>query len=530
MGDPPTSSPSARSTSTDPPGLDAPSVDPAAAFAGHPNRWRILVVLCAALCVVVLDNTILAVAVPRVGHDLHADETALQWITTAYSLVLAAFLLPLAGLGDRFGRRGLLLAGLVVFGASSGAAAMAASSGQLILARGIQGIGGAATMPATLAVLGNVFPEHERPRAIALWSGMSALAGAAGPVIGGLLLDHFWWGSVFLVNVPFCVMVFVAVVALVPTSKDPAAPPIDLVGSVVWSGALGLLLFGVIEGPVRGWSSAVVLGSWTVGVTLLVAFAGWERRSPHPLLSPKAVADRRMQAGMVAMPAVFFSAFGVQFVVSQWLQGVHRFSPLLSGACFVPHAFSVLGGSLLSTRLVRRIGLGRSSATGLAVLAGALGFGALFHGSIPPILVAVVFVGLGIGLTCPPSVELIMAGVPPEQAGQAAGVNETLVEAGGAFGIAVMGSVLAAAAGGAAAIAPARLAGSSAAAVAARHTFTTSLTAPLVTAFVVLLVGAVVVIARTRGTDAWHPVDHLRDVVGAPEGGVIVVEPQGARP
>lgn len=475
------------------------------AATGHPDRWRILVVLCAALSIVVLDNTILSVAVPSLGEALDAGETSLQWITAAYGLVLAALLLPLAGLGDRFGRKGLLLVGLVVFGCASAGAALVATSGQLTLARGLMGIGGAATMPATLAVLGNVFPEGERGRAIALWSGVSGIAGVAGPVVGGFLLDRFWWGSVFLVNVPVCLVVFVAAVRLVPTSRDPSAPPVDVVGSVIWSGSLALLLFALIEGGTRGWTSAVTSASVGLGLGLLGTFAWWERRTPHPLLAPSAVADHRMQAGMVTMPVVFFSAFGTQFVFTQWLQGAQGLSPLGAGLCFAPHALAALAGSLLSTRLVRRMGPGPAVAVGLLVLAGALGGAAMLHTGVVPVLVAITVAGFGVGLACPPGVELIMGSVPPEQAGQAAGVNETIIEAGGAFGIAVMGSVLAAAAGGVGAVGHGRLTGPGGAA--ARQAFTDGLTAPLLVAVALLLVAATVVVLLTRGTPAGRAVE-----------------------
>ncbi|MCU1499461.1 MAG: drug resistance transporter, EmrB/QacA subfamily [Acidimicrobiales bacterium] len=481
--------------------MTAPRTAPVAT--GHPDRWRILVVLCAALSIVVLDNTILSVAVPSLGQALEASETSLQWITAAYSLVLAALLLPLAGLGDRFGRKGLLLVGLVIFGCASAGATLAATSGQLTLARGLMGIGGAATMPATLAVLSNVFPEGERGRAIALWSGVSGIAGVAGPVVGGFLLDRFWWGSVFLVNVPVVVVVFVAAVRLVPTSRDPATPPVDVVGSVIWSGSLGLLLFALIEGGIRGWTSAVVVGSIAVGAGLLGAFAWWERRTPHPLLSPSALADHRMQAGMVTMPVIFFSVFGTQFVFTQWLQGAQGLSPLAAGLCFAPNAVAALVGSLLSTRLVARVGSGRAVAVGLVVLAGALCSGALLHAGVLPVLLAITVAGLGVGLACPPGVELIMGSVPPEQAGQAAGVNETIIETGGAFGIAVMGSVLAVAAGGVGAVSPDRLTGPGGAA--ARQAFTDALAAPLLVAATLVLVAAAVVVRGTRGTPADRP-------------------------
>lgn len=484
---------------------------------GHPNRHKILAVLCAALCIVVLDNTILSVAVPRVGESLGASESALQWITTAYGLVLAALLLPLAGLGDRFGRKGLLLVGVVLFGVSSAGAAFATTSGQLVVARGLMGVGGAATMPATLAVLGNVFPPAERGRAIAIWSGASSIAGAAGPLVGGFLLDHFWWGSVFLVNVPVTIGVLVAAARLVPTSKDPAVPPIDVVGSLLWSGALGLLLFCVIEGGEEGWTHPSAVAAAVVGVALLVAFARWERFTPHPLLAPSAVADRRMQAGMVAVPAVFFSVFGLQFVMTQWLQGVRGLSPLATGLCFAPHAGAVLAGSLLSVRVVRRVGAARSATLGLLVLAGAMVLGGLVHGSLPPVVVAITLSGLGVGLAAPPAVELIMGAVPPERAGSAAGVNETIVEAGGAFGIAVLGSLLAVAAGGAGSIAPDVLAGPGGAA--ARADFTDALVVPMLAGAALMVAAAAVVQWRTRGT-AEPPADAVA-VAGA---GIVVVE------
>jgi EmrB/QacA subfamily drug resistance transporter len=464
-----------------------------------------LAVLCAALCIVALDNTILAVAVPSVGTALGADETALQWITAAYSLILAALLLPLAGLGDRFGRKGLLLVGLTLFGLASAAAALATTSAQLVVARGLMGVGGAATMPATLSVLGNVFPDHERGRAIAVWSGVASIAGGAGPIVGGFLLAHFWWGSVFLVNVPIILGVFLAAAAVVPTSKDPASPPVDVIGSVLWAAALGLVLYALIEGGEAGGTDARILVLATLGVALLGVFAWWERRSDHPLLSPSVVADHRMQAGMVAVPVVFFCVFGAQFVLTQWLQGVRGLSPLAAGLCFVPNGVLIFTGSLLSTRVVAVVGLGRAAAGGLLLLAAALTSGAAFHAGLVPVVVAVAVAGMGVGLAVPPSVELIMGSVAPEQAGQAAGINETIVETGGALGIAVMGTVLAIAVGGVGTISPDQLAGPDGAA--ARQQFTDALSVPLLTAsgLCVLAAVAVVRLARPASTAPREP-------------------------
>ncbi|MCB0976227.1 MAG: MFS transporter [Acidimicrobiales bacterium] len=473
------------------------------ADAGHPDRWRILAVLCAALCIVVLDNTILSVAVPSIGDGLGASESELQWIVAAYSLVIAGLLLPLGGVGDRTGRRRLLLCGVAGFGAASALAAFAGSAGQLVVARFLLGVAGAATMPATLAVLGNVFPEHERARAIALWSGVSSVAAGGGPVVGGLLLRHFWWGSIFLVNVPVTIAVFIAAWRLVPDSRDPATPKMDVVGSLTWTVALTALLFAVIEGGEIGWTSALVLACFGAAAVLLVCFAWWQRRSDHPLLSPATVADRRMQAGMVIVPVLFFAVFGLQFILTQWLQGVKGLTPLAAGAVFVPHAVAVLVGSLASTPLVERFGAMRTVVGGVAVIVAALCGAALLHTDLAPIAVAVAVLGLGVGLACPPGVELIMGSAPPEQAGQAAGINETIVEAGGALGVAVLGSVLAAAAGGAGSIAPEHLVGPGS--DGARQAFTDALTAPIWVTVGVLVVGAAVVVRRTRGTSADRP-------------------------
>jgi EmrB/QacA subfamily drug resistance transporter len=466
---------------------------------GHPDRWRILVVLCAALCIVVLDNTILSVAVPSVGAQLGASESHLQWIVAAYGLVIAALLLPLAGIGDRYGRRRLLLVGIVGFGVASALASFAQSANQLVAARALMGVGGAATMPATLAVLSNVFPEHERPRAIALWSGVSSLAAAAGPVIGGFLLDHFWWGAVFLVNVPFTALVFAGAWRLVPDSKDPATPPLDRIGSVIWSCSLGLLLLACIEGGERGWGAPIVVGPAVVGLVLLGTFGWWERRTPHPLLSPAALAHPKMQAGIVVVPVLFFTVFGLQFVTTQWLQGVRGLTPLAAGACFVPHAAAVLVGSLSTTRISERIGLARTVVGGMSVMAAGLLIPAVAGISLATMIAAVVVLGFGMGVGCPAGVELIMGSVPPEQAGQAAGVNETIVEAGGALGVAVMGSVLTAAAGGAAAISHHHLVTGG---EAARANFTDALATPLLVGIGALALGIVVTLWRARRADA----------------------------
>jgi MFS family permease len=411
---------------------------------GYPRRWRALSVLCLALSVIVIDNTILAVAFPSIQHGLHTDETGLQWIGSAYGLVLAGLLLPLAVVGDRRGRKGLLMLGLVIFGTASVAAAFATSATGLAVARGAMGVGGACTMPSTLSVLGNIFPEHERGRAIAVWSGVAGIATAVGPVVGGLLLAHFWWGSVFLVNVPVVLLALVLTALWVPRSHDPASPPVDRWSALLWWGALTAVIVAIVEGPQRSWASPLVLTAATAGVVLFVAFLKREERSPEPLIEDGTRRDPRLRWGAATITALFFGVMGLQFVLTQWIQGPQHHSALTAGLYFVPTAITSLVFALLSPRWAARWGYGPMAAVGLgATAAGALVAAlSVVAESLPGVVVAGALMGVGIGIAAVSGVELIMSSARPERAGSASGVNETLVEASGALGIAVLGSVL----------------------------------------------------------------------------------------
>jgi MFS family permease len=413
------------------------------------RRWWALAVLCLALGAIVIDNTILNVALPTLRRELHADETDLQWVTTAYALTLSGLLLPLGVLGDRFGRRRLLLAGLVVFASASAGAAFTSTPVQLAVARGVMGVGGAATMPATLSILGNIFSEQERGRAIAIWSGVAGIAAALGPVVGGILLSRFWWGSVFLVNIPVVIVTVAATVFLVPRSRAEVARTIDSPGAALWAGSLALLLFAIIEGPVRGWGSATVLGAFGASGALLLAFGRREQRAPSPMLAPASARHRGMRAGGATVMGVFFAIFGTQFVLTQWIQGPEHLTPLASGLCFVPFALSSVVTSWFNPSLAHRFGYRGVIVVGLAIMAGAIVLvsAAVSAHAVVPAIVALSVVGAGGGAAVPSGVELVMTSVPPAQAGSAAGVHETIVEASGALGIAVLGSALAGGAG-----------------------------------------------------------------------------------
>ena len=410
------------------------------------HRWLALAAMCVALSIVVIDNTILAVAIPEIANGLHADESALQWIGTSYGLVLAGLLLPLAVIGDRRGRKGFLLVGLVLLGAGSCAAAFAGSALVLALARGVMGVGGACTMPATLSLIGNIFDEGERGRAIAVWAATAGFAAAAGPIAGGLLLSQFWWGSVFLVNVPMAVLAIVMVCWLVPTSRDPGAPPVDRISALRWWGALTAALVAIIEGPQRGWTSPLVIGAAVLSVALLLLFGRREQRSPNPLIPPGTARDPRLRWGAATVFAIFFALMGVQFVVTQWLQGPLDYSPLGASVYFVPNALASVVAASMNPRAVARFGHGVVATASLWVLGG----GALLAGggvaveSVGVVVLGGLLIGAALGIGSASAIELIMSSAPPERAGSAAGVNETLVEAAGALGIAVLGSVFAA--------------------------------------------------------------------------------------
>jgi len=413
--------------------------------AGHPQRWWALGVLCLTLGMVALDNSILNVALPHIRAELGASERDLQWITTAYSLVLAGALLPFAVVGDRHGRKLGLVGGLAIFGGASLAASMATSAGMLVLCRGAMGVGGACAMPATLSLLGNLFDEHERPKAIAIWSAGAGVASACGPIVGGLLLSRFWWGSVFLVNVPVAIALLLTAVVLVPESRDPTSPTLDRRSAIAWWAALTSLLVAIIELPARSWHSPLVLGAAAAAVVLFRVFRRQEARTDGPLVDAATASDPRMLAGSVTMGALFLGIFGCQFVLTQWLQGPRGLSAVAAGACFVPGATAAMVLSLVGPRFARKHGHAAMAVTGLALSAvGAVGVSiAVIAGNVPAAALLFMLLGAGAGVAAPSGTEMIMSSAPPARAGSAGGVNETIVEASGALGVAVLGSILA---------------------------------------------------------------------------------------
>jgi EmrB/QacA subfamily drug resistance transporter len=413
---------------------------------GHPRRRQILLVLCLSLLVVVIDNTILNTALPTLARVLHAGTSSLQWITDAYTLCFAALLIPAGALGDRYGRRRSLVGGLAVFALGSVAAAFAPGTGTLIGARVIMGLGAAFVMPATLSILNSVFPPKERPQAIAAWSAVAGVGIVIGPTLGGLLLPHFWWGSVFLINVPLVAVALVGVMLTVPETAEPGGHRLDLLGTVLVGGALFVIVDAIIEAPDRGWTGVVTLAEIAAGLAALGVFAWWELRIEHPLVDLRIFASRAFSAAAASVTVVFFALFGSLFVLTQYLQLVHGYSPLSAGLRALPFALAMAAMSPLSPILATHFGTRLVIPAGMALM----GLGLLdlstagVHTSYPPIALAVAIMGAGMGMVMAPASTIIMTTVPAHQAGAGSAINDTIREVGGALGIAIVGSLAAA--------------------------------------------------------------------------------------
>jgi len=413
---------------------------------GHPRRRLILLVLCLSLLVVVIDNTILNTALPTLARVLHAGTSSLQWITDAYTLCFAALLIPAGALGDRYGRRLSLLGGLAVFALGSTAAAFASGTGMLIGARVVMGLGAAFVMPATLSILNAVFPPKERPQAIAAWSAVTGIGIVIGPTLGGLLLTHFWWGSVFLINIPLVAVALAGVILTVPETAEPGGHRLDLPGAVLIGGALFAIVDAIIEAPGRGWTGTATLAETAAGLAALAVFAWWELRIAHPLVDLRIFASRAFSTAAASVTVIFFALFGSLFVLTQYLQLVHGYSPLSAGLRALPFALAVGAMSPLSPILASRFGTRVIIPAGMALM----GLGLLdlstagVHTAYPPLALAVAIMGAGMGLVMAPASTTIMTTVPARQAGAGSAINDTIREVGGALGIAIVGSLAAA--------------------------------------------------------------------------------------
>ncbi|MFC5242368.1 MFS transporter [Streptomyces atrovirens] len=418
----------------------------------HRRRWVILGVLMLSLLIVVLDNSILNVAIKTISTPaptgLGATQSELEWAINSYTLVFAGLLFSAGLLGDRLGRKKVLIGGLVVFGAGSALAAFSGSPAELIGFRAVMGSGAAFVMPATLAVLMNVFERDEQPKAIGIWAGGVGLAIAIGPITGGFLLDHFWWGSVFLVNVPIVVLAVALMLWLVPDSRDPNPGRIDPVGVVLSVAGLVLLVYGIIKGgQLADFTDVTVVSTIGAGLAVLAAFVVFEKRSDHPSIDVTYFKNKVFSASVVAIALVFFALMGVTFFAVFYTQSVRGYSPLETGLLMLPLAATQMIFAPRARLMVDRFGNKVTTTAGLLVLAATLAAFATLDGDTPIWILEVVFFLMGAGMAhvmTPVSV-VIMQALPREKAGSASALSNVFRQVGGALGIAVLGSVLSAA-------------------------------------------------------------------------------------
>ena len=409
------------------------------------SRWLALAVLCVSILVVNLDNTVLNVALPTLVRDLHATSSQLQWIVDAYALVFGGMLLVAGSLADRLGRKRTFLAGLAAFAGGSAWAAFSGSVGVLIAARASMGIGAALMMPSTLAIITDMFRDAaQRQRAIGVWAGTSGVGFALGPIVGGVLLAHFWWGSVFLINVPIAATGLLCAIPLVPDSKNPAAVRPDVTGAVLSIAGLGLVLWSVIEAPVHGWSSAIVVGAGIAGLAVLAGFAARERVSSHPMLNLAFFRKPSFSAAVGANGLALFGLVGSLFVLTQFLQFSLGYSALQAGVRMLPIAGVLAVVAPLSAAAVRLAGTKLTVAAGLLLTAA--GLWQIAHATVTwtytDMLPGLILTGIGAALVMPAVSGSVMGSLPRGDTGVGAAANGVAIQVGGALGVAVIGSLL----------------------------------------------------------------------------------------
>ncbi|WP_327088966.1 MFS transporter [Nonomuraea sp. NBC_01738] len=403
-----------------------------------PRRWWILVVLCLSTLVLVIDNMVLTVAIPPLTEQLGADAQDTQWILESYILVFAGLLLTTGSLSDRFGRRKVMIIGLALFGAASLFATFAGDAGQLIAARAVMGVGGALVMPSTLSILITVFDEEERRKAMAAWSAVAMLGLVGGPLLGGALIAWFWWGAVFLINVPIAVLAIVAALILMPESKGPWTKP-DPLGTILSIVGMTSLVWTIIELP-NGLSWPALI----VAVAALAAFVAWELRTPHPMVPLALFRNRTFSGGSFSLTLVQVGNGGLLLVLTQYLQFVLGYTPTEAGLAFLPMAVASLIFNTIGATLGAKVGNRAMITAGLLVMAGAFALLSTVTATGGFLLPAtcLFLLGAGGGLAMPAAISALMGTVPPEQAGVGSALNDTIQQLGAALGIAALGSIV----------------------------------------------------------------------------------------
>jgi EmrB/QacA subfamily drug resistance transporter len=411
----------------------------------YARRWQALIVLAFSLLVISVGNTILNVALPTLQEELDASSSELQWIVDSYMLLYAGLLLAAGTLGDRFGRRRALVAGLVTFALGSILAALAGSATELIASRALMGVGAAGIMPTTLSILTNIFPPEERPKAISIWAAVAGLGIAVGPITGGWMIEHLDTSGIFLLNVPAVLACLAGAALLVPESRDPASRRLDVVGCGLSVAALCALVWGLIEAPERGWTDTTILAAFAGGAAIAAAFVAWERRTDHPMLDIGVFRNLRFSAASASITFVYFALMGVMYFQTTYLQSVLGNSALHAGVLMLPTAAGMIVAARSSVALTRRLGAKLVVAAGLATVAGSLLMttGYRVDTSEDYILLTGFIMGGGVGFAMAPATEAIMGSLSPAKAGIGSAMNDVVREVGGTLGVAVLGSVLA---------------------------------------------------------------------------------------
>ena len=407
-------------------------------------KTSVLVALCLAVFVVNVSTTVVNIALPTLVRELGATTTDLLWIVDAFNLAFAALVLAAGSLSDRFGRRSSLLLGLTLFAVASLVGAWSSSPSVLIAFRAVAGVAAAVVYPVTLSILSNVFTDRgERARAIGIWGAATGLSVAVGPVVGGALIEHFWWGSILLLNGGAAVVTLLLSLLVVPDSRDPSTPPLDVPGLVLSTTALGALVYTIISAPDRGWSSTATLVGFAVAAVVLTAFVLQERRVEHPMLDVRLFANLRFTAASGAVTSAFFALFGFIFLVTQYFQSVRSYGALETGLRMLPVAISLAAFALVGPRLAIAIGSKVVVVLGLASLSAAFLWTSTVGQDTDYLVIVgqMVLLGGGLGLTSAPATEAIMGVVAPEKAGMGSAVNDATRELGGTLGVAVIGSV-----------------------------------------------------------------------------------------
>ncbi|WP_435218640.1 MFS transporter [Streptomyces sp. bgisy034] len=412
---------------------------------GHPQRWLILGVLCLAVLTVVLDNTVLNVAIPSLTRELGAATSDIQWMINAYSLVQSGLLLTAGSAADRYGRKKMLAAGLALFGVGSLVAGLADSTGQLIAARAGMGVGGALLMTTVLAVAIQIFTPEEQPKAIGIWAAVNSLGFAAGPLLGGFMLNHFWWGAIFLINIPVAVLALIAVLVLVPESKNPQGDRPDLLGAVLSTIGMAALVYAIISGPEHGWTSGRVLLTAGTAVVVLAAFAYWESRIPYPMIDMHFFRNRRFTGAVSGGVLITFGMGGSLFLLTQHMQFVLGYEPLEAGLRTAPLALMIVALNFtgVAAKWAARLGTPLAIGLGMAVMAAGLAaIATMASGGYAGTLLGLVLIGGGAAVASPAMSHAIMSAIPPEKAGVGGGINGTVAEFGTGLGVAVLGALL----------------------------------------------------------------------------------------